>query len=473
MYRGFNVSAGRRDVATEWYAVEDPAVLTPIAEAPITTPQALDDAVASAAAALGSWASDLTARRNALKRCAALLATNLEEFAILLSREQGKPLLAATRELLSAKGYLEYFAEKSAHQEIIRSDPGRTVVAVSAPVGVVGIIVPWNFPIVLLMMKLGPALWAGNTVVVKPAPTTPLTTLAIANLFADCLPPGVLNTVTGGTDVGASLVSHAGVAKISFTGSTPTGKKIMASAAQTLKRLTLELGGNDAAIVLADADIDASVPLLFERSFMNAGQVCCAVKRLFVHRSLYEPLVEKMASIAKTWRVGPGLTDGVQMGPLHNRQQFDHVKALLDDAVATGGRIVTGGTKPDEWAGHFLRPAIVVDVSDSSRLVREEQFGPALPILTFDDEDEAVSRANASEFGLGGSVWSTNIGRATALVRRLEAVNLFVNQHATPPDPAIPFGGMKSSGFGYEFGEWGLDEFVVRKVLHSQTGGLA
>ncbi|MBW9107420.1 aldehyde dehydrogenase family protein [Paraburkholderia phenoliruptrix] len=473
MDRQFNISGGHRAAGGDWYAVENPAFLTPIAEAPLTAPQALDDAVASASAALGSWAKDPMGRRNALKGCAALLASNLEDLAVLLSREQGKPLPAAKREILSAKSYLEYFADKTVHQEVILRDTNRTVVALSSPVGVVGLIVPWNFPLVLLMMKLAPALWAGNTVVVKPAPTTPLTTLAVASLFAACLPPGVLNTVTGGADVGASLVSHEGVAKISFTGSTPTGKKIMESAAQTLKRLTLELGGNDAAVVLQDADLETSAPLLFERAFMNAGQVCCAVKRLFVHRSLYEPLVEKMVAIAKHWRVGPGLNEGVQMGPLNNRQQFEHVKGLLDDAVAGGGRIVAGGDTPPDWPGHFIRPAIVVDITDSRRLVREEQFGPALPILPFDDEDEAIARANASEFGLGGSVWSRDIERATALVSRLEAVNLFVNQHATPPEPAIPFGGMKSSGFGYEFGDWGLDEFVVRKVLHSPVGGMA
>jgi acyl-CoA reductase-like NAD-dependent aldehyde dehydrogenase len=474
MERRFNICGGHDAASGDWYVVEDPAYLTPIAHAPGSTKADVDDAVVSAASALAAWARDPVARANALQRCSDVLGADLEALAILLSREQGKPLPAARRELQSAQAHLAYFAAKAPRaSEVILREAGRTVLAVSAPVGVVGLVVPWNFPIVLLTMKLGPALWAGNTVVVKPAPTTPLTTLAIAKLFAGCLPAGVMNTVSGGAEVGAAIVSHPGVAKISFTGSTSTGRKIMAGAAATLKRLTLELGGNDAAIVLKDADIDACAASLFERAFMNAGQVCCAVKRLYVHRSLHEPLVAKMAVLAGAWRLGPGLMADVQMGPLNNRQQFDHVKALLDDAVAAGGRLVAGGTSPQEWPGHFIRPAIVVDMPHSSRLVREEQFGPALPVLPFDDEDEAVAMANHSEFGLGGSVWSRDVERAAAVVGRLEAVNLFVNQHATPPEPSIPFGGMKDSGLGYEFGEWGCDEFLVRKLLHRTVEAVA
>ncbi|MBD9408391.1 aldehyde dehydrogenase family protein [Acidovorax sp. ACV02] len=469
-----NTCGGRAAATLDSVPVFDPATLEVVANVPNSSLEQLNEAVLAARATMKSaWANDAALRREAIGKCADQLLSNEEELAKLLSREQGKPLMAARREIETGHRLLRYFSTLIEADKVIRQNEDGLIRAIRAPIGAVGLIVPWNFPVTILMMKLGPALWAGNSVVVKPAPSTPLTTLRIAQLFAQVLPPGIVNTVTGNGDIGQALVKHDGLGKISFTGSSPTGRRVMATAAESLKRLTLELGGNDAAIVLQDADPAMIAPRLFANAFGNAGQLCCAIKRLYVHRRVHDEVVERMTAIAAGWRVGHGLLPDTQMGPLHTATQRDHVRDLLADAKQRGGRVHTGGEAIDEWPGHFLRPAIVSGLADDSRLVAEEQFGPALPILAFDDVDEAVARANASPYGLGGSVWSGDPDVAAQVASRLEAVNLYVNQHAVPPDPEIPFGGSKASGFGYELGEWGADDFSVRKVLNVPRGVLA
>jgi len=468
-----NTCAGHPAVTRAAVPVFDPATLEVVADVPQSTPEQLNETVLAARAVLSSaWTQDAALRREAIGKCADQLLSNEEELGELLSREQGKPLLAARGEIQTGARLLRYFSTLIETDKVIRQNESGSIRAIRAPIGAVGLIVPWNFPVTILMMKLGPALWAGNSVVVKPAPSTPLTTLRIARLLAEVLPPGALNTVTGEGDIGQALVSHKGLGKISFTGSSPTGRRVMATAAESLKRLTLELGGNDAAIVLQDADPSAIATRLFASAFGNAGQLCCAIKRLYVHRRIHDEVVERMTAIAAGWRVGRGLLPDTQMGPLHTATQRDHVRNLLADAKERGGRIHTGGEALEGWPGHFLRPAIVSGLTDDARLVAEEQFGPALPILAFDDVEEAVARANASPYGLGGSVWSGDSGAAAEVASRLEAVNLYVNQHAVPPDPEVPFGGTKASGFGYELGEWGADDFSVRKVLNVSGGAL-
>lgn len=466
-----NLVGGHCASGANVYDVMDPATLRVVAQAPVSTLDDLDDAVTAAnAASLGTWARSLSERRSMLALCAARIESCCNELAHILSREQGKPLAMAKVEISVAVRLLTYYAQKHECQETLRRTDEGYVDVIRAPIGTVGLIVPWNYPIAILAMKLAPALWTGNTVVIKPAPSTPLTTLKLCALLNDVLPAGVINTVTGESDIGQALVEHPGIRKVSFTGSTPTGIRVMRSAAPMLKRLTLELGGNDAAIVCHDANVDAIAPRVFTNAFANAGQLCCAIKRLYVHRDVMDQMVERLTEIAKHWRVGPGLEPNTQMGPLNNAAQRDHVRALLDDAVAHGATLHAGGQALQGYDGYFLTPAIVTGVSDETRLVREEQFGPALPVLPFDTVDEAVKRANASEFGLGGSVWSSNVIAAADVASRLEAVNLYVNQHAVPPDPELPFGGMKASGFGYELGEWGCDDFSIRKILNVNKG---
>lgn len=322
-----NISAGKHVRGSSAYSVFNPATLEIVGHAPLSTASDLDEAVTSATMALkGQWSRDEALRREALAACADILDRHVDELARLLSLEQGKPVVSAAGELRIASRICRHYAARTTRSEIIRDTNADRVTVLRAPVGVVGLIVPWNFPITILFMKLGPAMWCGNTVIIKPAPTTPLTTLRLAELFSAALPTGVLNTITGEGDIGEALVAHPEVAKISFTGSTATGRRVMQSAASTLKRLTLELGGNDAAIVLEDADPDLVAPRLFASAFTNAGQLCAAVKRLYVHRRIYPQLVENLQRLARETKVGIGTAATTKMGPVNNRMQFDRIR---------------------------------------------------------------------------------------------------------------------------------------------------
>jgi acyl-CoA reductase-like NAD-dependent aldehyde dehydrogenase len=461
-----NLGGGKHVRGSATYSIFNPATLEVVGRAPLSTAADLDDAVIAATTALkGKWSRDEGLRRDALANCADVLDRHIDELSRLLSLEQGKPVASAAGEIRIASRILRYYARRMTRSEIIRETAADRVAVLRAPVGVVGLIIPWNFPITILFMKLGPALWSGNTVIIKPAPTTPLTTLRLAELLSAALPVGVLNTVTGEGDVGEALVAHPGIAKISFTGSTATGRRVMRSAASTLKRLTLELGGNDAAIVLEDANPEIVAPRLFASAFTNAGQLCAAVKRLYVHRRIYPQLVENLQKLARGTKVGIGTAATTQMGPVNNRMQFDRIRGLVDEARAAGANVFDDGEALPDLPGYFLRPAIVTGLHADARLVVEEQFGPVLPVLPFTDVEDAIAQANASEFGLGGSVWSDDPQRAIDVAARLEAGSLYVNSHAVPPDPQIPFGGTKASGFGYELGDWGIDEFSIRRVI--------
>jgi len=328
---------------------------------------------------------------------------------------------------------------------------------------VVGAIIPWNFPVLIVAFKLPLALLAGNTVVLKPAPTTPLTTLRLGEIMAEVLPAGVVNIITDQNDLGARLTSHPDIAKISFTGSSATGQKVMAAAAGTIKRLTLELGGNDAAIVLPGADPAKVAPGLFAGAFLNAGQVCLAIKRAYVHESIYEEVCARLAELADQAVLGDGLEQGVTIGPVQNRMQFDKLKGFLDAARAEG-RIIAGGTVEDR-PGFFIRPTIVADVEDGARIVDEEQFGPILPVIRFDDVEAALARANSSVWGLGGSVWGEDREANRRVAERMESGSVWINKHLDF-GPNIPFGGAKQSGLGVEFAEEGLAEFTQIRILN-------
>ena len=461
-----NLSGGKHVRGSATYSVFNPATLQVVGTAPVSTASDLDDALTSATTALkGKWSRDDALRRKALAACADILDGHIDELSRLLSMEQGKPVVSAAGEIRIASRICRYYAVRMARSEIIRDTAADRVAVLRAPVGVVGLIIPWNFPITILFMKLGPALWSGNTLVIKPAPPTPLTTLRLAELLNAALPAGVLNTVTGEGEIGEALVAHPGIAKISFTGSTATGRRVMHSAASTLKRLTLELGGNDAAIVLEDANPDLVAPRLFASALTNAGQLCAAVKRLYVHQRIYPQVVENLQKLARETKVGIGTAAATQMGPVNNRMQFDRIRGLVDEARAEGANVYDDGEALPDLPGYFLRPAIVTGLRTDARLVVEEQFGPVLPVLLFTDTEDAIAQANASEFGLGGSVWSSDPQRAIDVAARLEAGSLYVNSHAVPPDPEIPFGGTKASGFGYELGDWGIDEFSIRRVM--------
>ena len=444
--------------------VINPATEAVFTQAPRASETQLNDAVAAAKTAFPAWAATpIDERRKVITAIADAVEANYEDFARLLTQEQGKPLQDATGEVLGTVAFMRYFAGLNMPVKVLDDSEGRRVEAHRKPLGVIGAIVPWNFPMILMAFKLPPALLAGNTVVLKPAPTTPLTTLKLAGLMKDIVPAGVVNVITDANDLGAPLTAHPDIRKVSFTGSTSTGAKVMAGAANLLKRITLELGGNDAGIVLDDVNPKETAPQLFQSAFQNSGQVCIAMKRLYVHESIYDEMCAELAKLAEDAIIGDGLEQGTQLGPLQNKMQYDKVKDLIEDA-RKDGQIIAGGTTPDQ-KGYFIRPTIVRDISDGTRLVDEEQFGPVLPVIKYSDPEDAVARANASPYGLGGSVWSKDTDRAYALADKMDAGTIWVNKHAEL-DPMIPFGGSKMSGVGTELGADGLEEFTQLKIIN-------
>lgn len=444
--------------------VINPATGAVFAAAPDCSKAQLDAAVEAAGRAFRTWRKTPIAERQALvAKAGDLLIANADEMARLLTREQGRPVDAAKIEIARAGAWMKGVAELTPPVHVLEDSPVQLVEVRYMPLGVVCAIAPWNFPVSQSMWKAAPALVAGNTVVLKPSPFTPLCTLKIGELFQSIFPPGVLNVISGGDALGPMMTSHPGFAKISFTGSTATGKSVMESASKDLKRLTLELGGNDAAIVLDDVDPKVAAPQVFAGATMNAGQVCLAIKRLYVHESQYDAMCEELVKLANETIVDDGMKQGTQMGPVQNKQQYEKVLGYIEDARQRG-KIIAGGEKLNR-KGYFIPPTIVRDIPDDARLVREEQFGPVLPVLRYKDVDDAVARANDTEYGLGGTVWSNNLDRALGVAQRIESGTVWINKHLDLP-PDIPFAGAKKSGFGSEMGVEGLEEFTQARVIN-------
>jgi acyl-CoA reductase-like NAD-dependent aldehyde dehydrogenase len=467
MAQAYELIINGRPVATDrHFDVVNPANGEVFARCPEATAGHLDQAVAAARSAFPGWAATADADRAAtVAALADIIAANAEELARLITLEQGKPLggLGSQWEVGGAVAWTQHTASLDLSPEAIQDDAAGRVMLYRRPLGVVASITPWNFPVMIAIWHIMPAIRAGNTVILKPSPYTPIATLRLVALLQAALPPGVLNVVTGGPEIGREMSVHPGIDKIVFTGSTATGRAVMAGAADSLKRLTLELGGNDAAIVLPDADIAASVEKLFWGAFINNGQTCAAIKRLYVHDSLYDAVCDALVAYAGGVKVGDGLLPDSHLGTIQNRMQFDRVRGLVDTARAAGGRILCGGEPSGE--GLFYPVTIVADAADGMALVDEEQFGPALPVIRYHDVDDAVARANANPCGLGGSVWSADPDAAAAIAARLECGSVWINNHgAIRPD--APFGGMKQSGIGVEFGKLGLAEFTAVQVIH-------
>ncbi|QXJ27031.1 aldehyde dehydrogenase family protein [Actinomadura graeca] len=450
--------------ARDTFGVIDPATGQVAERAPEASAEQLDAAMRAAQAAFPAWRRDEAARRAALLTASEVMFARAEELGRIITLEQGKPLSDATMEVTGAGVWLKYHAGLEMPSEVIQDDETALVEVVRRPMGVVAAITPWNYPLLLAVWKIAPALLAGNTVVLKPSPFTPLSTLRLGELLRDLLPPGVLNVVSGGDRLGAWMTAHEVPRKISFTGSVATGKRVAAAAAADLKRVTLELGGNDPAILLDDVDPGAVAARVFGGAFQNNGQVCSAIKRVYVPAALYGDVVDALAEQAVAARVGNGMDEGVQYGPVNNRPQFERVGELVADALAGGARVAAGGA-PLGRPGYFFAPTIVADVADGARIVDEEQFGPALPVIGYTDLDEAVARANATHFGLSGSVWGTDADRAADVAARLECGTAWVNTHLAI-GPGQPFGGFKWSGLGVENGPWGLHGFTEMQVVH-------
>lgn len=458
--------AGERVSGSSTFPVVDPATGSVFADAPDCSDVELDRAVAAAVAAFAtSWRYDDDTRREALRRAADVVEANASEVGALLTREEGKPVGEATGEVMSAAQWLRFYADLDASDQVLQDDEGAHIELVRSPIGPVAAIAPWNAPIGLAFWKIAPALRAGNTVVLKPSPETPLSTLRLGELLAGVLPAGVLNVISGRDPLGAKLSTHPDIRKISFTGSTASGRKVARAAADDLKRVTLELGGNDPAIILDDADVEAAAAAIFGTSMINMGQICVAVKRVYIPRAKHDAFVAALAERAKGVRLGNGLADGTTHGPMVNAAQRSRVAQMISDAMEAGATVAAGGHLV-EGPGFFHAPTILADATDDMDVVREEQFGPVLPVLAYDDLDEAVARANNSHFGLGSSVWTADAEMGARVARRLEAGTTWINAHLYLL-PELPFSGVKSSGIGVENGIWGLHEFTTTHVIYT------
>ena len=469
MSKKYDMTIGGKTVGADSYTeVRNPANTEEVVgDAPVGTGAHLDQAIAAASKAFQSWRhSSDDDRVGACQAMAKVCTDNADELAVLLTKEQGKPLggIGSRFEMGGCTGWAGYTASLSLPEKVIEDSDERHVVQQRVPLGVVGSITPWNWPLIIAIWHIVPGIRTGNTVVIKPSPFTPLSTLRMVELFAEVLPEGLVNVVSGGDELGAELTNHAGIDKIVFTGSIATGKKVMASAAQGVIPVTLELGGNDPGILLPGTDPAPFAEGLFFGSMINSGQTCGALKRLYVHEDDLDKTVETLAGFAANIPMGDGMDENNVLGPLQNERQFKRVIELVEDAKANGGTCVTGG-EPMGGPNYFYPVTIVTGISDGVRLVDEEQFGPVLPIVTYTDVDDAIARANGTEFGLDASVWGTNAEETARVAAQLEAGTVYVNKHAEI-QPHVPFGGIKCSGLGVEFAEEGLSAYTSIKIIN-------
>jgi phenylacetaldehyde dehydrogenase len=448
--------------------IHDPATGELIGHAPEHTIEDLNRAVADARTAQKAWGQRTHAERSAALLAAAdAVEAAAEPLAELLSREQGKPLNGpnARFEVGACSAWLRATASFELEPETLVDDGSTHATLTYKPIGVVGAIGPWNWPMMISIWQIAPSLRMGNAIVVKPSEYTPLSVLALAHVLNSVLPEGLLSVVSGDREVGAAVSTHPDIDKIMFTGSSATGARVAASAAETVKRVTLELGGNDAGIVLDDADPRAIAEDLFWGAFINTGQTCAALKRLYVPDALYDEVCSALTDVAQTMPMGVGLDESSVLGPLQNKAQFDIVDSLVEKAKASGARVLLGGEPDRQAPGFFYPTTLVADIDPQNALVVEEQFGPALPIIRYSTLEEAIEQANSLDVGLGASVWSSSRERALAVAQRLEAGTVWINRHGAV-DPRVPFGGVKSSGYGVEFGVEGLKALGTPHVIN-------
>ncbi len=462
---------GKKVPTKQCFEVLNPATEKPAGLAPLAEASHLEDAIRAAKVAHRTWKDETERKRQtACRKIAERIEAHAEELAQLLTTEQGKPLggLGSRWEIGGAIAWTQYTASLSMPMKVLQDNNEARVELYRKPIGVVGSITPWNFPVLIAIWHIIPAILAGNTVVIKPSPYTPLTTLRLVELMNEVLPRGVVNCIVGDDDLGPLMTGHQDIGKIVFTGSSATGKKIYANAAETMKRMTLELGGNDAGIVLPDVDPKQIAEGLFWGAFINGGQTCAALKRLYVHEDVYEDVSEELVKFARKMPVGPGTDESVLVGPVQNLRQFEIVSDLVSDAKPRG-RVLLGGDVPNREGkkkGYFFPLTIIADLENGDRLVDEEQFGPVLPIIRYRDIEDAIEKANDNPNGLGGSVWSRDITEARRIASKMECGSVWINKHGMI-QPNAPFGGVKQSGLGVEFGEEGLAEYTDIQVVFS------
>ncbi|KAI4230108.1 MAG: hypothetical protein L6R36_000365 [Xanthoria steineri] len=451
----------------------NPATTEPNPEVPVSTQEDVDKAVAAARAAFKTWSkTTLEERGEKLVAYADAIDGHKDDFAKLLTAEQGKPLAQSYVEIGMATSWLRAFSTMKIPDEVIEDNEDILIIHTNVPLGVVGGIVPWNYPILLAVGKIAPALITANTLILKPSPYAPYCNLKLAELAARFFPPGVVQALSGEEDLGPMFTTHPDIDKIAFTGSIATGKKVMAAAAPTLKRVTLELGGNDPAIICDDVDVEAIIPKLANVSFLCCSQICMMIKRLYVHESIYARFLAAFVAHTRAFKVGPGTDPDVFIGPVQNKMQFDKVRTMYQHIAAENWTPALGGDVPDPdptGKGYFFTPTIIDNPPEDSAIVTEEPFGPILPVLKWKDEEDIIGRANAGKTGLGASVWSKDLGRAERMARRLEAGSVWVNSHFDVA-PRVPFGGHKWSGVGMEWGVLGLKGYCNPQTLWLKKG---
>lgn len=460
-----NLINGELTTTGNWDDVVNPANEQIIGQVPVCGEAELNAAVAAACVAFKTWSkTPIEDRAKVVLAISAKINENLDELMRLLTSEQGKPHAQAQGEVAGAAGILAAQSQFRLEDEINEDSKVRLSRTRRVPVGVVGGIVPWNFPLMMAMQKIGPAILSGCTIVLKPSPFTPLTTLRVAELMKDVVPAGVVNIITGEESLGPLITAHPDIDKITFTGSTAVGKKIMEGAAGDLKRITLELGGNDASIVMPDANVERVAEQLFWSSFTNAGQICIAAKRIYIHEDIYDELSAAIAEYAKHVKVGDGAQQGTAVGPVQNKKQYERVLGLIQDAKDNGYKFLVGGETDKDIPGYYVPISILDNPPEDARIVAEEQFGPVMPLMKFSTTEEVIARANNSDYGLAGAVWTENPDEGVKVAEQLETGTVWVNEflHLSPNSP---FAGHKQSGFGVEYGEEGLREFTYPQVI--------
>ncbi|ASQ90927.1 hypothetical protein CHL67_08355 [Prosthecochloris sp. GSB1] len=457
-------------VANNSFAVINPATEEEVGYAPAASLEHVDKSVLAYEEVRETWTKDIAYRRKLLQNCARKIEAQTDSIAEILSSEHGKPLHKSKLEI---SGVVKWFMDTSllaipdTVNDKLPNVPNVSSKITRKPYGVVAAITPWNFPLMMMAWKVAPALLMGNGVIVKPSPFTPLSSLYIGKIMSEVLPRGTLSVLTGDNRFSHELCSHARIKKISLTGSIETGKSIYNSSG--LKDLTLELGGNDPAIILPDADIESCIEEIFWAAFSNCGQICTGIKRLYIHESMFERTANLLREYANNVKIGGAFESNIEMGPINNAQQLYRIESMVFDAVESGGICISGGRRLDR-KGYFYPPTIITNIRDDSRVVNEEQFGPVLPLLTYTSLDNAVIRANNSNYGLGGSVWGRDVSLAERIAEKLECGTAWINMHG-PIWGAAPFGGWKLSGIGEEHGEQGLYEYSQAHVVYKKTTG--
>ncbi|SPO06539.1 probable NAD-dependent aldehyde dehydrogenases [Cephalotrichum gorgonifer] len=444
----------------------NPSTGEALPEVPVSTKDDVDVAVAHARTAFKTWSKvPFAERARLLLAFANAIEENREQLERLLVLEQGKPLGLAKMEFDMGIQWLRTFATMEVKDEVLDDNEDRIITQTFPPLGVCCGIVPWNWPVLLGLGKIGPALITGNTIIIKPSPFTPYCDLKLGEIGMKIFPEGVLQVLSGGDDLGPMLTEHPGIDKISFTGSSDTGKLVMQSCSKTLKRVTLELGGNDPAIICEDADFSVTVPKVATMAFLNSGQICMLVKRVYVHESIYDKFRDAIVEFTKTVvKTGDGFEDGVLVGPLQNSMQYEKVKDMYADIKHQGYKMALEGHAMTNSKGFFITPSIIDNPPEDSRIVVEEPFGPVIPLLKWSDEDDVIERANSLKMGLGASVWSKDLDRADRMARELSAGSVWINSHFDVA-PNVPFGGHKWSGIGSEWGMTGLKGYCNSRSI--------